>query len=209
MQAEKLVAKLKRIAWACRIIVFAATSVSIWGNALHANWSDNISIAIDVLPPCFMFVGFELITRAPLRRGTGFAGWFRRFSRPGATTIITGGNAWLSYWHQEAAFHQHTDTQTAKMLPILIDFMMIIALVTLIDLNDRIRELEALDTAQDVQINQTPGSSSIRRTRSKTARVLRALDDHPDMSIRQLAKKLGVSESLVSTVRRDRVKQAA
>lgn len=208
---QKKISRMKRIVWFCRMVVAGSTGISIWGNALHANWADGISIAICVLPPFFMFLGFELTTRAPLRTDVH---WFRKWPRPIATVGITAANGWLSYWHQRDAFVLHTDFQTASILPVLIDLTMIVALVTLIDMNERLRQLESTLAAEDVVINQPAGEGAqpvrARRTRSKTARVVRALNDHPELSVKDLAKKLQVSESLVSTVRRDQLaKQAA
>lgn len=206
------ISKLSRVRWACRAIVLFATGVSIWGNYLSALPGDNISAAIEVAPPVFLFVTLEIMTRVPLPPGTSRKHW-KSWSRPLSLLLIGGGCVWLSFGNQQQAFRPHTSNASANLLPIIIDATMIVALVTLIELNDQIRDLEATNQLiESREAAQADRPTPVRTPRgaNKQTKVSIFLAKHPEMTLAQVAKATGVSMSTVSNVRKAlREKEAA
>jgi hypothetical protein len=133
IQIQKKIDSYKRTRWACRGVVFLSTLTSIWANWLHAEqtlWP----IVINCLPPVIILGGFELSSRIPLREGP----WYSpvRWARPLSMLAITCIGAWLSYFHQKAAFFTYSkDATTAMLLPFAIDGLMVMASVAVLDLN--------------------------------------------------------------------------
>lgn len=210
----KKIAEMKHVRWACRVIVFLVTGVSVAGNSINANWNDGWSVFADTLPPLLVFVGFEIMTRAPLRAGKWYS--LKRAFRPLAALIITFISMFLSYFNQKVALTAHTNQHTIAgqltpwLLPVAIDCTMIIAMITLVDLNVSIKELqavEAVNTAAEVRRSENPAPVQ-RRKSTKSERVARHLDKYPEDTDTAVAKKLGVSLSLVGSVRK-KIKDAA
>jgi hypothetical protein len=197
--------KLGRLRWACRAIVLGSTLVSIWANSLQAQ-SNPASIFISLLPPAFVLGGFELVSRIPIHHE---GSWLIKVTRPAATAGITLGSAWLSYFHQREAFSKYTnDMTTVRVLPLLIDGLMVVAAVSLIELNAQVGLLETKQLGLDVKIERgprTPAVKVVAKAPSGKERIAVILAEAPDLAIKEIAAKAGVSynyaHSIVSQLR--------
>ncbi len=201
MDFAKRINQLKRLKWACRSVVGAATLVSIWANSLIAD-PGFTPLAISVLPPLIIMCGFELVSRIPIPANRP---WLRRFARPTATAAITGIGAYLSYFHQKEAFFRFShNMDNARWLPISIDGLMVIAAISLIEVNLIMDELVTRQAGLEVRI-AAPRREPIQATNVRTAlsgkeRVALALKNKPDMTIKELARMAGVSEGYAGTL---------
>ena len=190
--------------WACRGIILTATLISVWANVLNSEPTP-AAIAIHVFPPIFVFGGFEIISRVPLRKE---AHWIMRFARPLGALIITGISAWLSYWNQNEAFYRKThDADTALLLPIAIDGFMLVASVTLIELNVRVEALEAYAEAGRVSTYK-PKDPEIapklpEKKISKKERIAEVLARSPELTDREIADLTGASLGYAYGIRRE------
>jgi hypothetical protein len=185
--------KLGRLRWACRAIVLGSTLVSIWANSLQAQ-SNPASIFISLLPPAFVLGGFELVSRIPIHHE---GSWLIKVTRPAATAGITLGSAWLSYFHQREAFGKYTDDMTTvRVLPLLIDGLMVVAAVSLIELNAQVGILETKQLGLDVRIERAPREATVKvvaKAPSGKERIALVLQDAPDLAIKEIAAKAGLS----------------
>lgn len=205
MNHVKMIKKLSHLRWVCRGIVVAQTLLSVWANQLNAEHNFP-SIFISVLPPAFVLGGFELVSRIPIPKHRS---WLTRSIRPIATAGITVGSAWLSYFHQKEAFSLYSKDQTTVIiLPILIDGLMIVAAVSLIELNEQIKDLELRQVGLEVRIAKPAGKKSTKELSGKE-RIAKILHDAPDLTIRQIADKASVSynyaHSIVTELRKEPV----
>ncbi len=184
--------KLKRLKWACRGIVAAVTMVSVWANQLQAD-RNGASIFISIMPPLIVMAGFELVSRIPIGNGI----WITRFIRPVVTAGITLGSAWLSYFHQRDAFGRYTtDISTIRVLPVLIDGLMVIAAVSLVELNVQVTFLETKQAGLDVRVERgprTPATKVVAKAPSGKERIALVLAQAPELAIKDIATRAGVS----------------
>lgn len=188
--------KLKKInilRWACRGIVALATGTSVWANSLTAQ-SNGASLVISMLAPLIVMATFELVSRIPLR-----GSWFLRMIRPSATSAIMAGAGYLSYWHQRDAFLRFSDDRnTAYILPGLIDGLMVVAAVSLIELNAHYEDMEARQAGLKIRIEQRdPVVATKVRAVTGKEKVALMLKASPDMTVKQIASKTGLSEGYV------------
>lgn len=197
--------KLGRLRWACRAIVLGATLVSLWANSLQAQ-HNYASVFISCLPPAFVMGGFELVSRIPIHHD---GSWLIKVTRPAATAGITLGSAWLSYFHQREAFGKYTDDMTTvRVLPLLIDGLMVVAAVSLIELNAQVGILETKQLGLDTRVERAPriAVKAIVKAPSGKERVALVLAEAPDLAIKEIAARAGVSynysHSIVSELRR-------
>lgn len=197
MDYAKKLGKISRLRWLCRGVVVAATLVSVWSNSLTALGTTQ-SYVIMIMAPLIVLGGFELVSRIPLSE----ASWIVRFTRPVTTAGITGGGAYLSYWHQRDAFmHYSQDIKTAYVLPALIDGLMVSAAVSLIELNAMYEKTEARQAGLNVQLKQRePVKASQVRVLTGKERVAQVLAKTPDITIKRLAIEAGVSEGYAGTL---------
>ena len=192
MSFQKQIGHVKALKWACRGVIVLATLVSIWANVLHSEPAF-VPQFINALPPVIVLGGFELISRIPVPEGMGRV---PRYARTLATIGVSGIGAWLSYWHQNAAFLRYSkDEQTALLLPLAIDGLMIIASVSLIMLNQKMEELRARELGLSTRINKPKTEAPVKRSAELTTkeRIALILQNAPDLSIRQIAEKAGTS----------------
>jgi hypothetical protein len=192
MSFQKELNFLGHLKWACRGVILLATAVSVWANILHSD-RGAVPIIINALPPLIVLAGFELISRIPIPEGTP---WLMRWARVIAVIGVSGIGAWLSYWHQNSAFLRYAkDVQTATLLPLSIDGLMIIASVSLIMLNKKMDELRARELGLSVRFTRPKESSVAKKGAELTTkeRIALILADAPDMTIRQIAEKAGTS----------------
>lgn len=185
--------------WAARGAVLLATLTSVWANWLHAShgW---IPVTISVMPPLIVLVGFEFTAHIPAWEGP----WWhpRRYVRPVAMIGITGIGAWLSYFHQNAAFlHYSGDPETALLLPLAIDGLMIIASVGVLDLNVRINQLIAHKEAGGISTYIPPASKPKKPEGDmKKEQIAVILKKSPELSLADIAGRVNASLTYVKTV---------
>ena len=193
MDYAQKIKKLGRLRWACRAIVLGATLVSIWANSLQAQ-NNPASIFISLLPPAFVLGGFELVSRIPIHHEGSI---LIKATRPLATAGITLGSAWLSYFHQREAFGKYTnDLTTVRVLPLLIDGLMVVAAVSLIELNAQVSLLETKQAGLDVRIERAPRTPAVKaqaKVVSGKERIALVLAEAPELAIKDIAAKAGVS----------------
>jgi hypothetical protein len=196
MDYAKKLRKIASLRWACRAVVAAATATSVWSNSLVAQ-NTKQSLIIVIMAPLIVLIGFELVSRIPLSE----ASWTIRLTRPVATAAITGGGAYLSYWHQRDAFMKYSgDPQTAYILPGLIDGLMVVAAVSLIELNALYEKTEARQAGLNVQLKREPVQATKVRAVTGKERVAQVLAKQPDITIKRLAIEAGVSEGYAGTL---------
>jgi hypothetical protein len=201
---DKRLRSFFRLRWACRCIILAATLISIWSNVQNSEPTFS-AIVIHVFPPLFVFGGFEIISRVPLRKE---AHWIMRFARPLGALIITGISAWLSYWNQNEAFFRIVhDPDTAYLLPIAIDGFMLVASVTLIELNARIEALEAYAEAGRITTSKPKDAEIAPKPQdkkpSKKERIAEILARSPELKDQEVGGVVGASPGYVYSVRRE------
>jgi len=199
---HRKISKLNHLRWFCRALAAAVAVVSVWANYLHASSMDHMGQVISILPPLLVVAAFEIGSRIPIDKDRP---WYRKLPRPLATVGIAFIGAYLSYFHQRDAFFQHTngDISTAAALPISIDGLMIVAVVSLYELNIKIGELnsflesEAIKTARrEASATELPVRPSKPGT-SKREMVARLLNQSPELSVEQIAKATGASTGYV------------
>lgn len=197
MDYAKKLRKIGRLRWLCRGIVVAATLTSVWSNSLTARGTTP-SLVISIMAPIIVLGGFELVSRIPLSE----ASWIVRFTRPTATAGITGGGAYLSYWHQRDAFMLYSDDiKTAYILPGLIDGLMVVAAVSLIELNALFEKTEARQAGLNVQLSRRePIQATKVRAVTGKERVAQVLAKEPNITIKRLAIEAKVSEGYAGTL---------
>lgn len=202
---QKKVAKFKRLRWFARSVVVGATASSIWSNWLHSE-QNPIAIIINIAPPVLLLAAYEMTSRIPL-----WGGRFRKWIRPVTMVVITGMNAWLSYWHQHDAFLRFThDLATAILLPLAIDALMVIASVAVMDLNEMIEQHEAYIEAGGVSTYKAPKEKEKEvvlppkpkeRAPNQKERIIELLANAPNMKIEDIAKEVGAKLNYIYTVR--------
>ncbi|MFF5297246.1 DUF2637 domain-containing protein [Paractinoplanes globisporus] len=210
--------QLKRIGWGTRGVFALGISASLAGNVLHA--ADNpVSKAISAWSPLALLLTVELISRIPTRRG-----WMT-VARLGATAVIAGIAAWVSYWHMAGVAARYGETGASPyLLPFSVDGLIVAASISLVEIGGRIRALS--EPAEDVTpavriapivaepvipaplaevepvIPELVKKTAAKRVTPRPAsadKVARAAAKHPGASVAEIAKKAGVS---VSTARR-------
>jgi len=187
--------KLVWLLWACRAVVLAAAGFSIWANVLHAK-PGTVPVLFAAAPPLIVIGAWELVSRIPILKDRP---WYRRWVRPIVTFGLAAGAAYLSYRHQRSAVLRYTeDWQAATILPGLIDGLMIIASVSVFELNDRIAELEAAATGLAIRLPKSePKPATILKKKELVAQLL---SKHPDWTIKQIAKTANASEGYTANL---------
>ncbi|MEU8111532.1 DUF2637 domain-containing protein [Micromonospora sp. NPDC048947] len=139
--------RLKRIGWGVRSVFALGIAASLAGNVLHA--SDNvISQAISAWSPVALLLAVELISRVPARRGALSA------VRLGATAVIAGIAAWVSYWHMVGVATRYGEADSsAYLLPFSVDGLIVVASISLVEIGGRIRTLtEAASVSESAPV---------------------------------------------------------
>lgn len=209
--------RLKRIGWGVRSVFALGIAASLAGNVLHA--ADNvISQAISAWSPLALLLAVELISRIPARRGALSA------VRLGATAVIAGIAAWVSYWHMVGVAIRYGEADSsAYLLPFSVDGLIVVASISLVEIGGRIRALN--ETATEVEAVNEPAPAfadlvepelptvesapapAVKKTPAKRVtprpvsaeKVAKVAAKMPDAPVSQIAAKAGVS---VSTARR-------
>jgi len=214
----KNILQLKRIGWGVRGVFALGISASLAGNVLHA--ADNpVSKAISAWSPLALLLTVELISRIPTRRG-----WMT-VARLGATAVIAGIAAWVSYWHMAGVAARYGETGASPyLLPFSVDGLIVVASISLVEIGGRIRALAEPAPAVTPVVTTAPAAAEpvtlapvtepepaaerpvtkapAKRVTPRPAsaeKVARAAAKSPGASVAEIAKKAGVS---VSTARR-------
>lgn len=196
--AQKKINSWKKIRWTGRGVIVVAFAFSTWANILHVAHPGIVTYAIAAAPPVVVFLGWELVSRVPI---SGHR--FRKGLRPTVTALIAAGAAWLSYWHQKAAILRYEDDpQTAYILPLLIDGLMVIASATVYELNTLISNMEATVAAGTAKTKQKEDAPVKVRKQELTARekVVIAAKDNPNLTVKQIASLVQAKENYVRNI---------
>jgi DNA-binding CsgD family transcriptional regulator len=195
-----IAAQLVRVRWGVRAALFLGVATSVAANILHAR-PNIISQAIAAWPPLALLLTVELISRIPVQRRslTGV--------RLSATATIAGIAAWVSYWHMTGVASRYGEVGAAPyLIPLSVDGLVVVASVCLVELAGRIRLMAAepvtvADTPADIQADTAtdtvrPAPKPARKRDTATA-VARLRARHPDLSTRDIARRLGVTDRTV------------
>jgi len=207
---------LKRIGWGTRAVFTLGIAASLAGNVLHAQ--DNaISQAISAWSPLALLLAVELISRIPARRGAA------SIARMGATAVIAGIAAWVSYWHMAGVASRYGESGASPyLLPVSVDGLIVVASISLVEISGRIRALtepaaatiatpdpaaEAAPETVAAPVEQVPASpapavkkASVKRVTPRPAsavKVAKVAAKMPGASVAEIAKKAEVSPSTV------------
>ncbi|MEV1107080.1 DUF2637 domain-containing protein [Micromonospora sp. NPDC049751] len=147
--------RLKRIGWGVRSVFALGIAASLAGNVLHA--ADNvISQAISAWSPVALLLAVELISRIPARRGALSA------VRLGATAVIAGIAAWVSYWHMVGVATRYGEADSsAYLLPFSVDGLIVVASISLVEIGGRIRTLTESPTEAEAVDEPTPAPADL------------------------------------------------
>jgi len=210
MNIQKKIDSYKHTRWVCRGVVILSTLTSIWANWLHSE-QNPAAIIINCLPPVIVLVGFELSSRIPLMdaRWWNPVRWARPLSMVGITTI----GAWLSYFHQRAAFLTYSkDITTSKLLPLAIDGLMVMASVSVLNLNTFIGRLVAHLEADKVTTYKSRDPETPIRIKAEVVSKKQAIADvfarYPEWKPAQIAAKVEATPSYVYGVLNELKKKA-
>lgn len=147
--------RLKRIGWGVRAVFALGIAASLAGNVLHA--ADNvISQAISAWSPVALLLAVELISRIPALRG-----WLSAV-RLGATAVIAGIAAWVSYWHMVGVATRYGEADSsAYLLPFSVDGLIVVASISLVEIGGRIRALTDPATETATVIESAPAAAEV------------------------------------------------
>lgn len=196
---------LVHLKWLCRSVIVLTALFSVWANVLHVTNVSIPGIIFAAAPPLIVLGTFEMVSRIPMREN---AKWYNRWARPLVTAALSGGGAWLSYWHQRDAIYRYNsgDSQNAMILPLLIDGLMIVASVSVIELNHQIRAIEAkqnafdeLTKAQQARIEQA--AQPQERPLTGKERIALAMTTLPPWAtVKEIAAEAKTKEPYTATV---------
>ena len=202
--------RLKLIGWFTRGVFALGIAASLAGNVLHA--ADNpISKAISAWPPLALLLAVELISRIPARPG------LTSVVRLGATAVIAGIAAWVSYWHMVGVAEHYGEVGGSQyLLPLSVDGLIVAASISMVEVGGRIRALTpasatvaaapAVATESAPVVEEEPPvalASEVKKTPVKrvkprpvsAVKVAKAAAKLPDASVSEIAAKAGVSPS--------------
>lgn len=150
--------QLLRIRWGVRAALVLGIAASVIANVLHAR--DNpVSQAIAAWPPLALLLTVELISRIPVHRGGLVA------ARLVATATIASIAAWVSYWHMVGVAVRYGEQGAAPyLIPVSVDGLIVVASICLVELNGRIRGLDA--GAEPAVVVSTAGLATPSKTPS-------------------------------------------
>jgi hypothetical protein len=187
-----------RLKWGARGIIFVTALFSVWANILHVVNVTVPAVIFAAAPPLVVLAGFEMISRIPMRPDTP---WYRRLARPVFAAGISFGGAWLSYWHQKAAIYRYNDgdIQNAMILPLLIDGLMIIASVSVIELNEWIRAIDRKMAGVELAKAKVPEKPQVKAATGRE-RIASAMVEMPWATAKEIAAKAQVKENYAATV---------
>lgn len=198
--------KLQHMTWACRGTVVLASSTSVWANWLHSA-NNKWAVIINIMPPLIVLFGYELTSRIDAWEDPNPKWWhIRRYARPAAMVGITGIGAWLSYWHQNDAFFKYSqDEQTARLLPLAIDGLMVLSSVAVLDISDKIERLVSFAEAKSISTYSKKEKDELPakpkdKAPSKKELIVDYLKRYPAMPVPDVAKATGATMNYVYAI---------
>lgn len=148
--------RLNRVRWWVRMILWLGIMVSVVANILHA-LPNPISQAIAAWPPLALFLTVELISRVPVNT--------RRlaFLRLGATALIAGIAAWVSYWHMQGVAARYGEAgASGYLIPLTVDGLIVAASVCLVEVGGRITELTERQAREQAEAERKAAEAEAR-----------------------------------------------
>jgi hypothetical protein len=207
MTNEKHRKELIMLRWACRWVIIGSALFSVWANVLHAGTFEVVTWIFAAAPPVVVLIGWEMVSRIPIFQE---APWYRRFVRPLVTLAIFAGGAWLSYWHQVDAIGRYTtDTEAAHILPALVDGLMVIASVSVYELNAHLRDVEARIAGIAVRTSsRKPEAPKDAKNPLAKEKIAQILAKSPGLAPVDVAKLAGTSYNYAYKVINELKKEA-
>lgn len=154
MNAETLKG-LIHIRWGARATLALGVVASGAANILHAQ-PDPISRAISAWPPLALLFAVELISRVPVHRR-----WMAVI-RLSAASLLAGIAGWVSYWHMAAVAATYGETGSAAyLLPLTVDGLVVVASISLVELNARIRTHTEAGPVTDTLLRTAPSTDLV------------------------------------------------
>jgi hypothetical protein len=205
--------QLRRVRWGVRAALVLGVATSVAANVLHAD-PNPISQAIAAWPPLALLLTVELISRVPVHRRSLAA------VRLAATASIAGIAAWVSYHHMVGVAARYGEQGAAPyLIPLSVDGLVVVASVCLVEIAGRFREVtepapvepaqndgahvvtEKVDTEPDMPADIAPDNAAQprrpKRRQPTSVAVARLRARHPDMSVTDIARRLGVTDRTV------------
>lgn len=128
--------QFRRLRVFVRAVFILGIVASIGANVLHAD-PNPISQAVAAWAPVALLLAVEIITRIPLERHS-WRSWLRILAT-GTVALIA---AWVSYWHIVGVTAAHGETGiTPYLIPVSVDGLIVIASISLMEINSRYRAL--------------------------------------------------------------------
>lgn len=195
---DPLVKKLDELFWIrgfSRAMNISTLVASAGGNVLHAE-KRVVPVILSLLAPLALMGAFEMLSRVPIRKN-GSKMWL--VVRIGSTVGIAGLTAWISYFHQREGIYAETNDLTlARLLPAIIDFLMIVSAGTLIELNIQIRDLEA--AIAGIKVRTDKPTEKVEKPPTKKEAIAQVWARWPQLSYEEIAKRTGATANYAYSV---------
>ncbi|MEX5712274.1 DUF2637 domain-containing protein [Parafrankia sp. FMc6] len=134
--------RLLRIRRGLRAVLILPVGATVAGNVLHAQ-PTLVGRIISAWAPVALLIAVEILTRTPASTTRS-----RRVPLRAAVLAVTGVAAWVSYGHLYAVCARYgEDAVSARILPLSVDGLIVVITVKLVEINARIRDLEATRAA--------------------------------------------------------------
>jgi hypothetical protein len=210
--------QLHRVRWGVRAALLLGVTTSVAANVLHAE-PNPISQAIAAWPPLALLLTVELISRVPVHRRALAA------VRLAATAFIASIAAYVSYNHMVGVAFRYGEQGAAPyLIPLSVDGLVVVASVCLVELAGRLRSVaeDAVPTLAPVEVTQEVGAHAVtekpdtepdmpaditpdnaaqprrpKRRQPTAVAVARMRARHPDMTVTDIARRLGVTDRTV------------
>jgi hypothetical protein len=165
--------------WAVRSALALGVSVSVIANVLHA--ADHpISQAIAAWPPVALLVTVELVSRVPIHRRLLAA------IRITATVAIAVIAAWISYHHMAGVAARYGETSSAaRLLPVSVDGLIVVASICLIELTSRITSSPQLTVARPTVAQLAGAQPTVAQPEALQPTSLLAIRHPPSADMRR------------------------
>jgi hypothetical protein len=147
---------LRRVRTFVRSALALGVGASLAANVLHAQ-PTLIGRVIAAWPPLALLLTIELITRVPAHRT--WLAWLRRATTTGIASIA----AWVSYWHMVDVIAARGESPSAaRLIPLSVDGLVIIASVCLVEIGDRMRAHTTPERADSTPDRTADGPASTK-----------------------------------------------
>ena len=164
MNRQPNTAELRRLQIGARAALVAGIVASVAANVAAAQ-PTVIGRVVAGWSPAALFITVELITRLPARTGP------LAVARLAATGAVAAIAAWISYHHiVEVALRAGESPTSARLLPLSVDGMMLVASLTLVEVGQALgsRDAASSDRARAVS-NSGEQADPVNETRERPA----------------------------------------